>query len=499
MAVNIKKEQGSTRNRKPDLTTLVFGKVPPQAPDMEEAVLAACMIERDTFLQVTEIIPSESCFYVDAHQKIYAALGRLSTKGMPIDLLTLTEELRKSNELELIGGAHYLTNLSSAVLTGAHVEAHARIIMEKFIQRELIRVSGQVIGDAYEDTTDVFELLDKAESELYQVSLRNVKKDFSPINKVVHKVMEQDQEMLLMPEGLVGIPTGNGDLDSLTGGFKPGKLIIIAARPSVGKTAHALNIAYNAALNNKKPVGFFSLEMENDELLRRLISIDTKLDTYLVDYPKTRTGEEQIMIDKSYQRLAPIPLFFDDTPALTTGELRAKARRMKSKHNIGMIIVDYLQLMQGDSGDSRNREAEIAKISRELKALAKSLKIAVIALCQLNRDIEKRTNNEFRLSDLRESGAIEQDADIVGFLWRPTEDEIKKQPDLKGIGKLDIVKHRGGKKGKIIYSIDMSTQTWANYDPFPNQKPKKPVQNYQAPTISFNVNVPSDSKDDLPF
>lgn len=484
--------------RKPNLANLVYGKVPPQASDIEEAVIGAIMLEKETFEQVMEVIPSPDCFYMDAHQKIYAACVRLYSRGADVDLLTITDELRKSEELELIGGAYYLTNLTMAVVSSAHVVTHARIVMEKFLLRDLIRISGSVIGDAYEDSTDVFELLERVDRDMYALSGGITKKDFSKSDKVVRKVMQQDEELLAMPDGLVGVPTGNNELDELTGGWKSGKLIVVAARPSVGKTAWALNSAHNAAVIHGMPTGFFSLEMENDELMRRLVSIDSKVNTYRVDYPKTRSAEESIKITDSYQRIAKAPIFFDDTPALSCIELRAKARRMKNKHAIRLIFIDYLQLMKGDSEKSWNREAEIAKISRDLKALAKELQIPIIALCQLNRDIEKRGSNDFRLSDLRESGAIEQDADLIGFLWRPSEEDLKKEPELEGIGKLDIAKHRGGRKKKVLYFADMSTQTWTNHEPkFKSMVPDKPYAGMQG---NFKpVEKQPEVIDDLPF
>lgn len=511
MATNDKKNY-NIRTRKPDLNTLVYGKVPPQAPYLEEAVIGACLLEKDTFDQVMQVLPSDECFYMEAHQKIFRAMRDTYDKGIDVDLLTITEALRKANDLELIGGAYYLTKLTQTVVSSAHAITHARIVMEKFIQRELIRISGAIIGDAYEDSTDVFDLLDKSETELYQISQRMLKKDYSAIQKIVREVINEDDDLMNMPEGLVGISTGNRELDSITGGFKEGKMIIFAARPSVGKTAFALNIVHHVGVVKKVPVGFFSLEMQNGELLRRLISIDTKINTYIVDYPKSRNEFEKRDIAASYQKFANTKIYFDDTAALSIVELRAKARRMVNKHKVRIIFIDYLQLMQGDSEKSFNREAEISKISREIKKLAKELKIPIVALCQLNRDIEKRSDGKFRLSDLRESGGIEQDGDLIGFLWRPDEEDIKKDPTVDGLGKLVIAKHRGGKKGTVLYSADMSTQTWGDYDethqpitgirstgPGPTQPGnwKKLDENYKPPTNNYNPSP--ETIDDLPF
>jgi replicative DNA helicase len=454
---------------------------------------------------VREVLPSEECFYIDANQKIYAAMRRLHDNGTPVDLLTITNELRKDDSLELVGGAYHLTKLTEAVISTAHVITHARVIMEKYMMRELIRIGGMAIQQGYDNTTDVFDLIETVDKEMFTITHNLIKKDFQVAGKVVRKVMEQDEEMLAMPVGLVGVPLGNTELDELTGGGKPGKVIVIAARPGVGKTALALNIVYNASVLKGIPTGFFSLEMENDELLRRLVSIDSKVNTYKVDYPKKRTPEEQEKITRSYQRLNAAKIYFDDTPGLNTMELKAKARRMVSKHGVQLIVIDYLQLMSGDDGKSFNREAEIAKISREIKKLAKELRIPIIPLCQLNRDIEKRANNEFRLSDLRESGAIEQDADIIGFAWRPSEEDLKQDHTLKHLGKLDIVKHRGGVKKKILYMADMSTQTWTDYEtpaplfdtPETLQKPNAGFQNRTYNDVTFGKSTAAE--EDLPF
>src|ERR1700748_2991496 len=255
MAVNVKKEFENTRNRKPDITTLVYGKVPPQAPELEEAVLGACMLEKDTFAQVLEIIQSAECFYADAHQKIYSAMRRLFDKGTPVDLLTITDELRKSNELEIVGGAYYLSRLTMSVLSSAHVEAHARIVMEKFIQRELIRISGSVISDAYEDSTDVFDLLDKAESGLYEITDKHLRKNFRSLQDILVKTVNEIDENRKKTDDITGVPSSFKELDAMTGGWQKTDLIILAARPAVGKTAFTLNLAMNAAMHPHKPHG----------------------------------------------------------------------------------------------------------------------------------------------------------------------------------------------------------------------------------------------------
>ena len=317
MAVNIKKDFGNIRNRKPDLTTLVYGKVPPQAPELEEAVLGASMLEKDTFAQVLEIIQSEECFYVDAHQKIYAAMRRLFDKGTPVDLLTITEELRKTNELEIIGGAYFLTRLTMSVLSSAHVEAHARIVMEKFIQRELIRISGAVIGDAYEDSTDVFDLLDKAESGLYEITDKHLRKNFRSLQDVLVKTMNEIDENRKKTDDITGVPSGFSSLDRLTAGWQKTDLIILAARPSVGKTAFALNLAMNAAMNAGKqfPVAVFSLEMGAGQIVKRMLSAVSEVPMEAITRGKM-AEHEFIQMTQRMVKLSQAKIFLDDQAAL---------------------------------------------------------------------------------------------------------------------------------------------------------------------------------------
>ncbi|MBL7720124.1 MAG: replicative DNA helicase [Flavipsychrobacter sp.] len=448
MAVNVKKDFGNTRNRKPDISTLVYGKVPPQAPELEEAVLGAIMLEKDKLAEVLEIIQSPDCFYVDANQKIYAGIRRLFDKGMPVDLLTLTDELRKSGELEIVGGAYYLTRLTMSVVSSAHVEAHARIVMEKFIQRELIRISGQVIGDAYEDSTDVFDLLDKAESNLYEITDKHLRKNFKSLKEVLVRTVQEIEEAKNKKDDITGVPSSFVPLDKLTSGWQKTDLIILAARPAVGKTAFCLNLAMNAALNAQKPfpVAFFSLEMGAGQLVKRMLAAVTEVSMDAIT--KGRMQEHEfVQMTQRMTKLAAAPIFLDDQAALNIFELRAKARRLKQKHDIQLIIIDYLQLMQA-SVNGGNREQEVSKISRDLKALAKELEIPIIALSQLSRGVESRKESKVpQLSDLRESGAIEQDADMVMFLYRPeyygiNNDEMGQT--IEGETHIHIAKHRNG-------------------------------------------------------
>lgn len=452
MSVNIKKDFGGSKNRRPDLSTLVYGKVPPQAPDLEEAVIGACMLEKDTFAQVLEIIQSEECFYVDAHQKIYAAMRRLFDKGVPVDLLTITDELRSTNELELVGGAYALTNLTMSVLTSAHVEAHSRIVMEKFIQRELIRISGTIIGDAYEDSSDVFDLLDKAESSLYEITDKHLRKNFRSLKDVMVRTVSEIEESMKKTDDLTGVPSGFSNLDRLTGGWQRTDLIILAARPSVGKTAFCLNIAMNAAMNagKKYPVAIFSLEMGAGQIVRRMLSAVSEVSMESITRGKM-SDSEFMQMSQRMDTLSKAKIFLDDQAALNIFELRAKARRLKQKHDIQLIVIDYLQLMQGSIEKSGNREQEVSKISRDLKALAKELDIPIIAISQLNRAVESRKESKMpQLSDLRESGSLEQDADMVMFLYRPEYYGINNDAmgeSVEGETHISIAKHRNGSTG----------------------------------------------------
>jgi len=454
MSLSTKKDFSGARTRKPDLTSLVYGKIPPQAPDLEEAVLGACMLEKDAFAQVLEIIQSADCFYVDAHQKIYGAMRRLFDKGSPVDLLTITDELRKSSELEIVGGTYFLTFLTTSVLSSAHVETHARIVMEKFIQRELIRISGSVINEAYEESADVFDLLDKAETGLYDITDKHLRKNFKSLPDILTRTMEEIEESMSKTDDLNGIPSGFVELDRLTSGWQKTDLIILAARPSVGKTAFALNLAMNAAMNSQKPfpVAVFSLEMGSGQIVKRMLSAVTDVSLNNITHGKM-AQHEFIQMSQRMTKLAQAQIYLDDQAALNIFELRAKARRLKSKHNIQLILIDYLQLMQANTDKGGNREQEISKISRDLKALAKELEVPIIALSQLNRSVETRKESKVpQLSDLRESGAIEQDADLVMFLYRPeyhglANDQLGET--IEGETHIHIAKHRNGSTGMV--------------------------------------------------
>jgi replicative DNA helicase len=448
---NLNRDKKNRRKTSPDLSTMIYGKVPPQAKELEEAVLGAIMLEKGAFDAVIEILKPE-CFYVDAHQRIFHAMQSLANKSQPIDILTVVEELRTREELDLVGGPYFVTKLTNSVVSSANIEAHSRIVLQKFIQRELIRISGEIISDAYEDSTDVFDLLDQAESKIYEVTSTHLRNNYETIDSVLVKTIQRIEDLRHKNEDVSGVPSGFSSLDRVTYGFQNTDLIILAARPSVGKTAFALNLARNAALHPTKPtpVAFFSLEMSAGQLVQRILSAESEIWLEKISRGKMEEHEMKQLYARGIQKLSQAPLFIDDTPALNIFELRAKARRLKNASNIGMIIIDYLQLMSG-TGENRNgnREQEISNISRSLKGLAKELQIPIVALSQLSREVEKRKegNKMPQLSDLRESGAIEQDADMVMFLYRPeyydiTQDEMG--DNNRGETHVRIAKHRNG-------------------------------------------------------
>ncbi|MFC4263362.1 replicative DNA helicase [Ferruginibacter yonginensis] len=438
--------------RKPLLenNSLMFGKVPPQAKELEEAILGAIMLEKAAFDTVIEILKPE-CFYVEAHQKIYKAMQSLQIKNLPIDLLTVVEELKFREELEFVGGPYAVTKLTNVVVSSANIEAHARIVLQKFIQRELIRISGEIIGEAYEDSTDVFDMLDIAESKLFEITNNHLRKNFDDIENVLVKTIDRIEYMRNRQDDITGVPTGFPSMDRITYGWQPTDLIILAARPSVGKTAFALNLARAAALHPTKPtpVGFFSLEMSSSQLVQRILSAESEIHLEKIARGRLEEHEMTQLTKKGINRLSKAPIYIDDSAALNIFELRAKCRRLKNKHGVGIIIIDYLQLMSGSADRNSNREQEISKISRDLKGLAKELQVPIIALSQLSREVEKRKdgNKMPQLSDLRESGAIEQDADMVMFLYRPEYHDINQDATgdyLKGETHVKIAKHRNG-------------------------------------------------------
>lgn len=448
---------------------MVYGKVPPQAKELEEAVLGAIMLEKSAFDTIIEILKPE-CFYVEAHQTIFKAFKSLADKSMPIDLLTVVEELKTKEQLDLAGGPYYITKLTNAVVSTANIETHARIILQKFVQRELIRISGEILADAYEDSTDVFDLMDDAEDKIFQITNNFLKTDYREMSSALAQAITRIDELRTRKEDISGVPSGFGSLDRVTYGWQPTDLIILAARPSVGKTAFALNLARNAALSPIKPtpVAVFSLEMSAAQLVQRILSAESEILLEKIARGKLEDYEYQQLHTKGIKRLEQAPIFIDDTAALNIFEFRAKARRLVNKHHVGLIIIDYLQLMSGSGDRNSNREQEISNISRNLKGLAKELNVPIIALSQLSRAVETRKESKMpQLSDLRESGAIEQDADMVMFIYRPEYYEVMNNEmgeSTRGETHIRIAKHRNGSLETIKLRALLQIQKFEEWD-----------------------------------
>ncbi|MBF6607301.1 MAG: replicative DNA helicase [Flavobacterium sp.] len=502
-----------------DKTTIINlekGKLPPQVIELEEAVLGAMMIDKKGVDEVIDILQPDA-FYKDAHKYIFEAIFQLFTDSQPVDLLTVSAQLKKNAKLDLAGGDFYLIQLTQKISSSAHIEFHSRIILQKFIQRSLIRISSEIIEESYDETTDVFDLLDKAESKLYEVTQGNIKRSSETAQSLVIQAKKRIEE-IAGKEGLSGIATGFEKLDKITSGWQPSDLIIIAARPGMGKTAFVLSMARNIAIDFGHPVALFSLEMSSVQLITRLISSETGLSS-----EKLRTGKlekhewEQLSI--KVKNLEKAPLFIDDTPSLSIFNLRAKSRRLASQHGIKLIIVDYLQLMTAGGSNGKgmgNREQEISTISRNLKALAKELGVPVIALSQLSRAVETRGSSKRPLlSDLRESGAIEQDADIVSFIYRPEYYKIDEWDDdehtpTEGQAEFIIAKHRNGSLENIrlkfignLGKFDNLEDYGGGYDDLPSKMnlDDNPFQTKNLPSANEAFGSRSNDFDDsdVPF
>ncbi|GAB4264411.1 MAG: replicative DNA helicase [Saprospiraceae bacterium] len=481
-AKKVKELTSRIRKRDGEISDYLFGKVQPQAIPLEEAVLGALMLDKDALVTVMDII-SEKSFYDERNGLIYKAIKSLFEKSYPVDLLTVTEELKRNGDLDTVGGPAYLVELTNRVASSANIEYHARIIAQKHIQRQLIKVATGIIHDAYEDTTDVFDLLDDAERGLFEITQSNLSRQHKTMGQLTSELMKLMDELKNKKDGLTGVPTGFTKLDRLTSGWQPSDLVIIAARPGMGKTSFVLALARNAAIDFQKPVAIFSLEMSGVQLVQRIIALEGEIDSH-----KMRNGKledyEWTQLNHTIEKLSEAPIFIDDTPGINIFELRAKCRRLKKQHDIQMVIIDYLQLMSGTSENKNtNREQEISNISRSLKGLAKELNVPVIALSQLSRAVETRGGDKKpQLSDLRESGAIEQDADMVSFIYRPEYYEITESPDgrsLKEVAEIIIAKNRHGPTetvelrwvSKYAKFTDMDDN---DFDSFPSMDPFGP-------------------------
>lgn len=445
-----------------------IGKLPPQARELEEAVLGALMLEKDAYSVVSEILRPES-FYDPSHQLIYGSIQGLAMQQKPVDVLTVVEELKRRGELETSGGAVYIAELSEKVASAAHIEYHARIIAQKYLARELISFSSEISQQAFDETVDVDDLMQDTEGRLFEISQRNVKKDVIQINPVIKEALHNIQVAANRKDGMSGLPTGFKELDEMTSGWQNSDLVIIAARPAMGKTAFVLSMAKNMALTYELPVGIFSLEMANVQLVNRLIVNVCQIKGESIKSGRL-TDDEWERLDKNHKFLYNAPIYIDDTPSLSVFELRTKARRLVREHGVKMLMIDYLQLMNASGMSFGNREQEVSMISRSLKGLAKELNIPIIALSQLNRGVENRQGTEGKrpqLADLRESGAIEQDADIVCFIHRPeyyriTEDD--QGNSLVGIAEIIVAKHRNGPTGIANMRFDGEYARFQNLD-----------------------------------
>lgn len=451
-----------------------MGRVPPQALDLEQAVLGAMLLEKNAVTDTIDMLAPDA-FYDPKHQFIYAAIRDLFGSSNPIDLLTVVQRLKQKGELEAAGNAVYISSLTQRVASSAHVEFHARVISQKYIQREIIRMCSETLKEAYDETTDVFDLLTKAEGMLFGIAENNMKKSIVSLQTVVQEAIREIEVASKNGDGLSGVPTGFRKLDELTSGWQKSDMIVIAARPAMGKTAFVLSMARNTAVDFNMGVAIFSLEMSSVQLVKRLISSETKISAEKLRKGQLAEHEFQQLFSQ-VAKLSTAPIYIDDTPGISVFDLRAKCRRLKMQHDIQMVIIDYLQLMTaGGTKGAGNREQEISTISRSIKEIAKELNVPIIALSQLSRSVETRGGDKRPiLSDLRESGAIEQDADIVGFLYRPEyyglmQDESGESN--QGVGEVIIAKHRNGALDKVRLRFVSHYARFENFEEAGNFEP----------------------------
>lgn len=475
-----------------------YGHLQPQAVEIEQVVLGALMIDSDAFAIVSEILVPET-FYEPKHQFIYTAIRQLNMDQRPADIMTVAEELRRMGKLEQVGGPAYIMELSSRVISSAHIEYHAKILAQKFLARQLISFSSSIETKAFDETIDVEELMQEAEGGLFEISQKNMKQDYTQIAPVLEEALRVLQKSSQNTGGITGIPTGYTRLDELTSGWQNSDLIILAGRPAMGKTSFALSLAKNIAVDYNVPIAFFSLEMSNVQLVNRLMS-----NVFAIAGSKILNGQldndEWQRLDKNMERLSHAPIFVDDTPGLSVFELRTKARRLVREKGVKMIMIDYLQLMNANGMKFGSRQEEVSTISRSLKGLAKELDIPIIALSQLNRGVESRDGNEGKrpqLSDLRESGAIEQDADMVLFVHRPEYYRIMTDEhgrDTHGMAEIIIAKHRKG--ATDIVRLKFLGQFTRFDNPSDDFDTSSPVEGGEI--IDSGIGGPDDAFDSLP-
>ncbi len=500
---NVVRKSGKRERITYDQAFALNGKTPPQALELEESVLGALMLDQNALTNTIEMLQADF-FYKPEHQAIFNAIVSLFEKSQPVDILTVVEELRSSGNLDRAGGAYFVSQLTSRIISSAHIEFHARVLSEKFIQRELIRVATETLTESYDETTDVVSLLDKTEQRLMDINENNFRRDYTSMNLLMQTALDEINKSQENVNGVSGIPTGFTDLDRTTAGFQRGTLIILAARPAMGKTAFALSIARNMALEFEKPIAFFSLEMTAVELTMRLISSESDIPAERFKKGGLEAWQKEQLLQKT-ERLHNAPIYIDDTPQLTIFELRAKCRRLKQRYDIQMIFIDYLQLMHGGSeAKGGNREQEISTISRQLKALSKELNVPILALSQLSRAVETRGGDKKpQLSDLRESGAIEQDADIVIFIYRPEYYGIMEDGKGSTAGMADIIlaKHRSGSVGEIRLKFTGKYARFENPEYIPTNQFSGMIANssFDSQTGSITIDSKMNMDDSVPF
>ncbi|MFV0346714.1 MAG: replicative DNA helicase [Bacteroidales bacterium] len=495
------KNNNKKSNATVDQLNAQIGKIPPQAIDVEQAVLGALMLERDAYSSVGGIIKADS-FYKDEHRKIFETIVSLSGRNQPIDLLVVTQELKDKGLIDEIGGASYITKLTSLVASAAHIEFHARIIAQKYIQRELIRVSREILEKAYDDSEDIEDLINFSESSLLEVAEDRMKGEVLTISQVLEEAAAQIEANSQKPDGMSGAPSGFAALDKITSGWQPTDLIIVAARPSMGKTAFVLSMARNMVVEHKLRVGFFSLEMSSLQLVNRLIASETGLGSEKIKTGKLSKEEWDILHEK-IRVLQDAKLYIDDTPALSVFDFRAKCRRLKQQHGLDVVIIDYLQLMTAGVKVG-SREQEVSTISRSLKAIAKEHNVPILALSQLNRSVESREGKKPQLSDLRESGAIEQDADIVSFIHRPEYYGIHEDENgnsLKNVAEIILAKHRNGAIGTVNLQFIKNLARFQDFDStlpdFLTSSAPQTVQSSMNSDLAEHIPVGADGDRDI--
>ena len=488
-----------TRRLSQEEAFMMNGKIPPQAIEIEESVLGALLLDQNAITNAIDILRQEY-FYLEAHQHIYRAISILFRDGNPVDLLSVADQLKKDGRFDEIGGLTKLVSLTNRITSAAHIEYHVRILSEKYIQRELIRVSTETLKDSYDDTVDVLNLLDRTETKFLEINDSNFKSDFHSMDVLLSNTLKEIEANQNSQDETMGVVTGFNDLDARTGGFQKGTLLILAARPAMGKTALALTMARNMAVDFNKPVAIFSLEMTALELMSRLIAAESGIDAKKFKLKGELQDWEKEQLRNKTNALAHAPMYIDDNPGLTIFELRAKCRRLKQKYDIQMVFIDYLQLMSGGETmkTGGNREQEISYISRQLKALSKEIGVPIMALSQLSRAVETRGGSKRpQLSDLRESGAIEQDADMVMFVYRPSYYgiDVENGMSTEGLAKLIIAKHRSGEPGDVnLRFVERFVRFENMYDAV--QTPEAMILNSQ---MNKEINTTLEKDESVPF